>query len=389
MVMAERQHIAWVDGLRVLACFMVVLAHACDSFVGQFDTNRAAFIAGVSIGSLMRASVPLFVMMTAVVHMPSLQRRDNLSLAPFYRKRIGRLVLPLVFWSLALPVMMWGYTQYINPSSANAIIDAAGYTPSAMWTKLTTWVFNFNFDTTPLWYLYMLVGLYLVMPIVFSWLHRASRQDVRVFLLVWVISMMMPWLRLFAPLLGYEGNYGHMGIWGECDWNPFGLFYYVSGFVGYLVLAYYLITWPLRLSRRKLTAIFLPVFLVGYAVTFAGFLMIQNYYPGDYAYLEMIWYFCGINVLMMTLPIFLFASRFIADARLGLSGRKMLSYLASLTFGIYLCHFPFEFVAYDLLDIPSLAPWLRIIAGSLITFAAAAVLTALFRAVPGLRRLIA
>jgi hypothetical protein len=27
-------------------------------------------------------------------------------------------------------------------------------------TKIWTFIFNFNYDTTPLWYLYMLVGLY-------------------------------------------------------------------------------------------------------------------------------------------------------------------------------------------------------------------------------------
>lgn len=29
-------HIAWVDFLRILACFLVVLAHCCDPFVGKF-----------------------------------------------------------------------------------------------------------------------------------------------------------------------------------------------------------------------------------------------------------------------------------------------------------------------------------------------------------------
>lgn len=95
----SKERLAWVDGLRILACIMVVTAHACDSFVGQFDTDRVAFLTGVSIGSLMRASVPLFVMMTAVVLLPL---RQGTSLESFYRKRVGRLILPLIFWSLAL-----------------------------------------------------------------------------------------------------------------------------------------------------------------------------------------------------------------------------------------------------------------------------------------------
>lgn len=168
--------------------------------------------------------------------------------------------------------MMWVYTRFVGPGSANAIIDAEGYTNDAMWAKLTTWVINFNFDTTPLWYLYMLVGIYLIIPIIDGWLSTASKKDVQCFLTVWAVAMVMPWLRLFAPLLGYVGNYGNMGIWGECDWNPFGMFYYVSGFVGYVVLAVYLRKWPLDWSNRKLLVVLLPTFVIGYAITFIGFL---------------------------------------------------------------------------------------------------------------------
>ncbi len=376
----QREHYAWVDILRIAACFMVVLAHACDAFVGQFDTDRSAFLSGVAIGSLMRASVPLFVMMSAVVLMPL---RRPTPVGAFYCKRIGRLVVPLIFWSLALPVMMWFYYNHINPSTANALLSAEGYTASALWTKLTTWMINFNYDTTPLWYLYMLVGLYLVIPIIDGWLANASRRDVKLVLTIWVIAMLLPWIRMAAPLLGYIGNYGHMGIWGECDWNPYGTFYYMSGFAGYIVLAYYLQRWPLTWSARKMAAILLPMFAAGYAITFFGFLIIQVYYPGNYAYLEMIWYFCGVNVWMMTFPIFAMMQRI---KRPGLRGA---SKMAALTFGIYLCHFPFEYLTYDWLDLPAIAPAIRILLGGLLTFMIAAALSWLLSLWRPTRRLIA
>ncbi len=376
-----REHVAWVDTLRVLACLMVVMAHACDAFVGQFEADRTAFLSGVAIGSLMRASVPLFVMMSAVVLMPL---REPVSAARFYRKRIGRLVLPLVFWSLALPVMMWFYYTSVNPSTANALLSAEGYTVSALWTKLTTWMINFNYDTTPLWYLYMLVGLYLVIPVIDGWLRTASRRDIKLLLVIWVCAMLLPWVRMAAPLLGYVGNYGHMGIWGECDWNPYGMFYYMSGFAGYMVLAYYLNRWPLDWSRRKMVGVLTPMFVAGYAITFAGFLVIQIYYPGNYAYLEMIWYFCGLNVWMMTFPIFAAMQR-LGNCSCGLKLNK----LAALTFGIYLCHFPFEYLTYDWLDTPALAPAVRIIAGGALTFVIATALTWLMSRWSVTRRLVA
>ena len=37
---SRREHIGWVDLLRVLACFLVVFAHCCDPFVGQLDAAR-------------------------------------------------------------------------------------------------------------------------------------------------------------------------------------------------------------------------------------------------------------------------------------------------------------------------------------------------------------
>ena len=63
-----------------------------------------------------------------------------------------------------------------------------------------------------------------------------------------------------APALGYIGNWGNMDILGVCDWNAFGSFYYVSGFIGYLILAHYLVKYPLQWSWRKTLAIGIPMF---------------------------------------------------------------------------------------------------------------------------------
>lgn len=89
-------HIGWIDSLRVLACFMVVFSHCCDGFVAQFDADRASFLTGTMLGSLMRSCVPLFVMITGVLLLPLPQ---SSTLGGFYRRRVGRIIPPLVFWS--------------------------------------------------------------------------------------------------------------------------------------------------------------------------------------------------------------------------------------------------------------------------------------------------
>lgn len=363
MKLNERESIGWIDMLRVVACFLVVFSHCCDPFVAHFDANPDMFVTGVMYGSLVRPCVPLFVMMTAVLLLPV---RQGTSLGAFYKKRIGRIMVPLVFWSIVLPLMAYCYFTVANPLTANPQLSVSDYTATTLFHRLYTFVFNFNFDTTPLWYLYMLIGLYMIMPILSGWLVQASRKDIRTILYIWGFTLFLPYVKMLAPLLGYTGNYGHMGLLGECDWNVYGTFYYVSGFIGYLVLAYYLKTYPLEWSWKKVAAICLPMFIAGYAITSVGYIVTNEYFPGNYAYLEILWYFTGINVFMMTFPVF------VAIQKLDVKPCRWLSKAARLTFGIYLCHFTFTFLSYDLYDIPSLPYTVRILLAAVTTTAISA-----------------
>lgn len=338
MEIKKRENIGWVDLLRVIACFLVVLSHCCDPFVAQFDNDRSAFLTGAFTGSFVRACVPLFVMMTGVLLFPV-----RLGMSEFYKKRIGRIIVPLIFWSLALPILYYIYLNYMVTTQSPSIVQE-NFTWNTALNKMYTFIFNFNYDTTPLWYLYMLVGLYLVIPVFGSWLNQASQKDIKQFLYIWGIALVLPYIKMVAPLLGYTGNYGNMGLFGVCDWNDYGTFYYVSGFIGYLILAYYLVKYPLTWSWKKTLGIGIPMFLVGYLITAVGFVITQKYFPGNYANLEIIWYFAGINVFMMTFPVFVIIQK------MKVPSKAWLSQLASMTFGIYLCHFVFVQVAYDLLD---------------------------------------
>lgn len=353
-----RENIGWIDLLRVIACGLVVFAHCCDPFVAHFDANRGMFLTGVFAGSLARPSVPLFAMMTAVLLLPI---NKETTIDRFYKKRIGRIIAPLVFWSLALPLMAFIYFTVLNPGTANPQLSVGDYTAATLVQRLYTFIFNFNFDTTPLWYLYMLIGLYIVMPIINSWLTQATRKEIKTILYIWGFTLFLPYIKMAAPALGYAGNYGHTGLLGECDWNVYGTFYYISGFIGYIILAYYLKRYPLNWSRKKTMAICLPMFAVGYAITSVGYVVTNEYFPGNYAYLEILWYFTGINVFMMTFPIF------VTVQMLNTGPRKWLSKAAKFTFGVYLCHFTFTFLGYDLFDIPELPYILRIALATITT----------------------
>lgn len=372
-------HLPWIDLLRIIACALVVLAHCCDSFVGAFDSDHTAFLTGASIGSLTRPSVPLFVLMTAILLLPLPQ---NTTLRQFYHKRVWRIIPPLIFWSIALPVLFYIYYANINPDTTNPTVDTTLYTPDNLWQKIWLMIVNFNFDTVPLWYLYMLIGLYFIMPVVNSWLVSADKRDIKLFLTLWGVSLFVPWLKLIAPHFGYTGNFGSMEVLGGCDWNAYSTFYYISGFVGYMVLAYYVRTYPPQWSRIKASALLIPMFIIGYVITFGGFVEIQNLFPGDYSYLEVIWYFSGFNVFMMTFPLLIFFSR------LKIKPRKWMRKLAKLTFGIYLCHFIFVYISFDLYYGLGISPALKIAIMFATSFICATTVTWILSLTPFTRKFI-
>lgn len=369
----------WVDVLRIAACAMVVLSHCCDHFTAAFDSNYQQFLIGTGIGSLVRPCVPLFVMMTGVLLLPM---KKDVEIGRFYSKRVMRIFIALVFWSLLLPVLCYAYFNGAGVATVNPAVDTSAYTSDGLINRLWSWIFNFNYDTTPLWYLYMLLGLYLAMPIVNAWLEQASRKDLRIVLSIWGATLFIPYIKLLAPLCGYVGNYGNLDIWGGCDWNIYGTFYYMSGFMGYIILAHYMVKYPLSWSNRKLAAVGSLMFCSGYAVTFGGYVLLQKYFPGNYAYLEIVWWFTGINVFMMTVPVFEWFRR------MKVHPNRTLTYLAGLTFGIYLCHFFFVMVGYDLFNFANVNPALRIAANLVFTFTCAAALTALLKTTKLTRRFV-
>ncbi len=354
----QKEHIVWVDILRVTACFLVIVSHSCDPFVGQFDNNHYEFLTGAFIGSFVRPCVPLFVMISGVLLLPV-----NMDMSTFYKKRAKRLIAPFVFWSMMLPVLYYLYIHSgIEIISPNIVTE--DHTLTATLIKLYTFLFNFSYDTTALWYVYMLVGLYLFMPIIGAWLKQASKKDIQWFLRIWIISMCLPYLQMLAPLLGYNGNYGNMGLLGVCDWNPYGMFYYFSGFLGYVVLSYYLTHHPLSWDWKRTLSVAIPLFAIGYAITSGGFILTQEYYPGSYANLEIIWYFSGINVFLMTFSVFIIMQK------IKVKSSPFLKKTAALTFGIYLCHFIFVQLGYDLIypniQVP---PFLKIVMIAVFSFA--------------------
>ena len=101
------------------------------------------------------------------------------------------------------------------------------------------------------------------------------------------------------------------------------MLYYFAGFNGYLLLGHYLRNHDWSLNKILLVGI--PMFLIGYVVTFFGFRYVTALPEYSEELLELFFTYCSLNVVMMTVPVFLLMKK--VDVR----SEKIKSLLANLT----------------------------------------------------------
>ena len=326
----KNQHIVWLDVVRFIAMFTVVCCHCTDPF--NFYPGTAPNIGEIKLwgaiyGSVLRPCVPLFVMITGALLLPV--RSDA---STFYKKRIPRVFYPFLIWSGLYNLFPWitGLLG-LNPQIILDFFPYAGeevmqQSFSVSLEYILMIPFNFSILAVHMWYIYLLIGLYLYLPVFSAWVEKASERAKLMFLLAWGVTLLLPYYYQFVS------NY----LWGTCSWNSFGMLYAFAGFNGYLLLGHYLKN--LEWSLKKTLAIGIPMFAVGYAVTFLGFRHITALPEYTDEMLELFFTYCSLNVVMMTIPVFMLAKK------VKVNSERMKKALANLTvcgFGIYMIHYFF------------------------------------------------
>ena len=323
------QRIVWVDWMRVAACFMVILVHSTEPFYlggeGSLILTKTDAFWSSFFDSFVRACVPLFVVASSYLQFPL-----HHSTGEFCRRRAVRILVPFVIWSIVY-ACVWG-----SPGD-----------------NLRNLLMNFNYSAGHLWFVYMLIGVYLLMPLLSPWAEKVGKKELQVYLGIWLFTTIIPLIRDYAASAPLAMTYGPTGIprqalyplWGEASWNGYGLFYYVSGFIGYLLLGLYFRRFVGEFSWKKTLLTALPCWTVGFAITFGGFLRrVYETCGGDFpaagivndaVYWETTWCNDTLGVALMTVAwILLF--RKITSA--GAFYRKVLLPVSKASYGMYLSH---------------------------------------------------
>jgi surface polysaccharide O-acyltransferase-like enzyme len=353
--LSPKEHIVWFDFVRLLAMILLVCCHSADPF--NFYAGSGASLVqhqfiGALWGSAMRPCVPLFVMLTGALLLPVHQQAG-----PFYRRRISRVLWPFLIWSFLYNIFPWLLS--VLGYGSNAIMTFFPYAAQTPMTfgyaalKIAEIPLNFTPVACHMWYIYLIIGLYLYLPIFSAWVEKASERAKLFFLLAWGVTLFLPYYRYFADQY----------IWGECAWNAFSMVYYFAGFNGYLLLGHYLRNHPLPLQR--VISIGIPMFIVGYFITYFGFTTMRAQPNATEPMTELFFTYNSINVVIMTIPLFMLSQC------IHIKNLKFIHLLADLTvcgFGIYMIHYFFIGPCFILVNTIHVPPVIQIPISGILAF---------------------
>lgn len=368
-----KNRVVWLDVVRFVAMFTVVCCHCADPF-NFYSGEPSAELEqikfwGAAYGAFLRPCVPLFVMITGALLLPV---RGETSV--FYKKRISRVFWPFLLWSVLYNLFPW-ITGLLG-FKPEVILDFFPYsgeeaTRQALSVSLKNIAeipLNFSLLDVHMWYIYLLIGLYLYLPIFSAWVEKASEKAQLWFLAAWGITTLLP----------YYYEYVSPYLWGSCSWNSFGMLYYFAGFDGYLLLGHYLRNKDWSLGR--ILSFGVPMFLVGFAVTFFGFRHVTSLPEYSDELLELFFTYNSLNVVMMTIPFFLLAKKVNVRSELV---RKLLANLTICGFGVYMVHFFFTGPGVLLMRAIGVPVCIQIPAAAVVAFTVSWLLVNLIRKLTG------
>lgn len=367
----KANRIIYLDILRVLAIFMVLLLHAGDPYL--WDATTQSFGAECSFYcALLRPCVPLFIIISSVLLLPL-----KTDATTFLKKRSIRVLIPFLLWSIIyvfLPTpdkIVFG-----GPENAFSNSDMNVFVYNLMMIPISFTSTNLHF-----WFIYTIIGLYLFMPIISPWIQQASKKTLLFFLTIWSVTLFFPYLRLWFPQ-----------IQGECDWNQFGMLYYFSGYLGYIVLGYFLHKHN-TLSSVKSTLLGLLLFAIGFTLTYKGFLWDEHRFlhklnttgVEDWSLLELCIGNLTINVVLMTTGIFMFFQKLTLPQFLN----SIIVELSVFSYAIFLVHYIFNlWVCHSLAGIMDFNPGVEQFLIALIVFVSSYIIVKLISFIPKSKYLI-
>lgn len=296
----KKNYIAYADILRILSAFSVVLLHVAGARFIREPIGSGNFLWAAFFDSVTRWSVPLFVMLSGMLF---LNKSKKINIKTLYTKNIFRMVTAFIFWSYVYNV----YTAY---AESHHIL-----------TSLKTAFFRIPKGAMHTWFIFIIVGLYIVLPFIKRMTENMTKREAEYFLAISVVTSFLPKtlssFEIFTPYIDYINKFE----------ITFATFY-----VGLFVAGWYIDAFEHKKNFRIWT----------YIAGFAGFL---------YMFIATVYYsiernmvvdefmsFKSLSSFLMAFALMMYFKQAYSKKSFTRRTKSNLAFYSKYTFGIYLIH---------------------------------------------------
>lgn len=275
------RRVLWIDVIRAFAIIGIVLTHSMTGRTGETSSTITTMFIG---------SASLFFMTSGALIFPVRPTPGK-----FLRRRLKHIVPQLILWTLIYALLQWWLTPDYNLGRSLA------------------WAF-FKPTWSEGWFLYVLVALYLMAPVISPWLTKAPRHAVETFLALWLLSGLTP--------------FAHANV-TFAQWQTPVYTYF--GYMGYMVAGYYLTRWPVSARPVRQRAVIWCILL------FLGVVAALRLYAtaARWGYSEIMVDDASFNVMAMCMLWFALLQNV---RRLPVWASVTVTWISLCSFGIYLTH---------------------------------------------------
>lgn len=224
----KKERIFYYDFLRAFAIIAVIICHV-DHFFGPL-TGTTQIIAQMTFHDIGRIGVPIFLMISGAL----LLNREYPDLGQFLKKRFARIIYPFIFWIILILAQLTYY----------------GYNQTFIWNV-------FIGEPSITWYFWVLIGIYLFLPILNSFVKEYGENGLKYFLAIWFMTMVLK-------------TFNSYPLWANFDLS------YFAGYVGYPILGYYLANKEFKASDAKMCIAGFVTLLIS-----LGVFVYLNYYSSN------------------------------------------------------------------------------------------------------------
>lgn len=287
------------DILRVLAAFSVVMLHSAAQFWYDLDIRSAEWIVANSYDALFRFGVPVFVMISGAIF---LDKTYELDVKRLYRHNILKMVVFYVIWSVAYGLF----------DIRNWDLKAAG---------IKAILREFLLGRYHLWFIPMIAGIYVLLPVLKSWTENAKKKNIEYFLMLFFVFQIVS-ETIRALTVSDELHY-------ILDLAKVEM---VCGYIGYFVLGYYLAHIGIGAKLKKILYIMALPAMVANVVL--GFLLAWR----ANSPVGLIYDCYGVFTFIIATALFVFVCEKGKDPGKHIKGAKLWKELSADMMGVYVMH---------------------------------------------------